>query len=263
MAEASAISEHLEHAKINVAGSVINIDTVLMTLLVAGIILIIGLVLMNRITAGVPGGLQNFIEMVFEFIGGLVKQNISVTSRFFGPLAITLFVFILLSNYIGLLPWPSVKVGEWVFKFESPTTDLNLPLAMALAVFILVHYYGFKVKGFAYINEFYLHPFPVPHLTMNPLTWLLAVVMVILNIVMRTIEELAKPISLAMRLFGNMFAGAIIAVLILSLIPWFLSWTLGGVWLAFHLFVGAIQAFVFTMLTIVYIALATQKVENH
>lgn len=240
----------------------INIETVMMTVLVGFIILLAGIAIRSKVTAGVPGGFQNFVEMIFEFIGGLVKQNIHTTSRLIGPLAITLFVFILLSNYIGLLPWPNVHVGEWTFKFESPTTDLNLPLAMALAVFILVHYYGFKVKGFAYINEFYLHPFPVPKLTANPVSWLLALTLVFLNIVMRTIEELAKPISLAMRLFGNMFAGAIIAVLIISLIPWFLSWTLGGVWLAFHLFVGAIQAFVFTMLTIVYIALSTQKAEH-
>jgi F-type H+-transporting ATPase subunit a len=257
----SAISEHLEHLTANIGGFTVNVDTIIVTWVIAALLIIIALIVRSKLTSGTPGILQNIIEMVYEFINGLVKQNVTFNNAIVAPLAITLFIFILMANWLGLIP-----LSPAFEKWESPTADLNLPAAMALVVFLVVHFYGLKVKGPAYLAEFVLHPFPVSFkfssAAMMPLQLIGNLLLIIANIVLRTIEELSKPISLAMRLFGNIFAGGIIAVLIVSLIPWYLSWSLGGVWLAFHLFVGLIQAFVFTMLTIVYLAIATQKLDE-
>lgn len=257
----SAISEHLEHATANIGGMTVNADTILVTWVIAAVLIIIAFMVRSKLTSGKPGGLQNVIEMVYEFINNLVKQNITFNNAIVAPLAITLFVFILLANWLGLVP-----LSPFYHKWESPTADLNLAASMALVVFIVVHFYGFKIKGGAYLAEFVLHPFPVSFKfssgAMMPLQLVGSVLLLIANVVLRTIEELAKPISLAMRLFGNIFAGGIIAVLIVSLLPWYASLPLGGIWLAFHLFVGLIQAFVFTMLTVVYLTIATQKLDE-
>ncbi len=257
----SAISEHLEHLHATVGGFTFNVDTIVVTWVIAALLIIIALIVRSKLTSGTPGTLQNVIEMVYEFINNLVKQNITFNNAIVAPLALTLFILILLSNWLGLVP-----LSPLFEKWESPTADLNMAAAMALVVFIVIHFYGLKIKGAAYLAEFVLHPFPVSFkfssAAMMPLQLIGNILLIIANIVLRTIEEIAKPISLAMRLFGNIFAGGIIAVLIVSLLPIYASIPLGGIWLAFHLFVGLIQAFVFTMLTVVYLTIATQKLDE-
>jgi F-type H+-transporting ATPase subunit a len=212
--------------------------------------------------AGVaPSGFQNFAEIIVEFVDTQVKDSFHVENSLIAPLAITIFCLVLLMNSIDLAPVDLVAVGERVtglqFFKAVPTTDLNITFGMSLSVFALVQYYSVKMKGArGYANEFFFHPFNTIWLS-----WF--------NFILKSIEELAKPISLGLRLFGNMYAGELIFILIalfsLSLgwptgagpaVAWFGQFVLGLGWGIFHLLIITLQAFIFMMLTIVYLALA-------
>ncbi|KAA0010695.1 F0F1 ATP synthase subunit A [Billgrantia pellis] len=198
-------------------------------------------------TTGVPGGLQNAVEMVIEFIEGLVRSAFHGRNPIIAPLALTLFVWILLMNTLKIIPvdyLPEVfaRLGVEYMKIV-PTTDVNATLGMALGVFILILYYSFKVKGVGgFARELSLTPFNV---------WLL----VPFNLVLEIVGLIVKPFSLAMRLFGNMFAGEVIFILI-ALLPFWAIWLLDVPWAIFHILVITLQAFIFTMLTVVYLSAA-------
>ena len=231
--------EHLEHWKVPVMGLPIHLDTFIMTGLAIAALLIVIYFATRKLTAGVPRGAQNFIEVIVEFIENTVRENLPVNIPWITPLALTLFLFILFANWVGEIP-----------TLKSPTADINTPVALAIISFVLLIFYSFKFKGFkGYTSEFLFHPFG---------KWMLP-----LNLFMKLVEEIAKPASLSLRLFGNMFAGEVMILLIAMLIPWYFNWTTGVLWLGWHLFVGLIQAFVFTILTIVYIAIAQQQFEEH
>jgi len=234
--EKHGVAEHLEHWDwvIPSLGYVIHLDTFLMTWIVVGFLMVILFLFRINLHDGAPTGLQNFLEVVVEFIEDLVKENLPVYVPWVTPLALTLFIFILLGNWIGEIP-----------GMKSPTADINTTVSLGLISFTLLLYFSLKHKGLGYFSEFLFHPFG---------KWLIPV-----NFFMKVIEELAKPASLSLRLFGNMFAGHVVILLIAAMIPWYLNWTIGVVWLGWHLFIGLIQAFVFTILTIVYIAIAQQK----
>ena len=199
----------------------------------------------RRATSGVPGKLQNFVEMLVEFVDSMIKEAFHGRSALIAPLALTLFVWIFLMNCMDLLPVDLIpKIVSWFGIHDVravPTDDLNVTFAMSGAVFLLVIYYNIRVKGLYLLKEILSAPFG---------WWLFPV-----NIFFRILEELVKPISLSLRLFGNMFAGELIFVLI-ALLPWWIQWPLGGSWALFHLLVITIQAFIFMMLTIVYISMA-------
>jgi len=208
-----------------------------------------------------PRGFQGFAELLVEVVDKNVRDTLNVASPLIAPLAITIFALILLMNSLDLLPVDVVSLGERATGLEHfkavPTTDINITLGMALSVFLLVQFYSVKMKGArGYASEFFLHPFH---------TWWLSP----FNFILKCIEELAKPVSLGLRLFGNMYAGELIFILIAlfslalgwptrlgAASAWFTQFLLAFVWGVFHLLIITLQAFIFMMLTIVYLAMA-------
>jgi F-type H+-transporting ATPase subunit a len=198
-------------------------------------------------TTGVPGGLQNAVEMVVEFIENLTRATFHGKNPMIAPLALTLFVWILLMNTLKIIPvdyFPVLfaKLGVDYMKIVPPT-DPNATLGMALGVFGLIIYYSIKVKGIGgFAKELSLTPFN--HWALIPF-----------NLVLEIIGLLVKPLGLGLRLFGNMFAGEVIFILI-ALLPFWAIWLLDVPWAIFHILVVTLQAFIFTVLSVVYLSAA-------
>tara|TARA_R110002020_G_scaffold197057_1_gene398080 strand:+ start:2509 stop:3336 length:828 start_codon:yes stop_codon:yes gene_type:complete len=198
-------------------------------------------------TTGVPGGLQNAVEMVIEFIENLTHATFHGKNKHIAPIALTLFVWILLMNSLKIIPvdyFPVLfaKLGVDYMKIV-PTTDVNATLGMALGVFLMIIYYSIKVKGVGgFAKELSLTPFN--HWSLIPF-----------NLVLELVGLIVKPISLGLRLFGNMFAGEVIFILI-ALLPFWAIWLLDVPWAIFHILVVSLQAFIFTTLSIVYLSAA-------
>jgi F-type H+-transporting ATPase subunit a len=207
-----------------------------------------------------PSGLQNFVEMCIEFVDDNVQSLFgSTNNKLIAPLALTVFVWILFMNLMDLVPVDFIpelakSLGIEYFKVV-PTTDPNITLGMAFAIFILTIYYSLKIKGTkAFIAELTLHPFG---------KWLIPV-----NFVLEMVNFIAKPISLGLRLFGNLYAGEMIFILI-ALMLFFNSVLIGVlgiglhlVWALFHILIVALQAFIFMALTIAYLAMAHETEEH-
>jgi F-type H+-transporting ATPase subunit a len=198
-------------------------------------------------TTGVPGTLQNIVEMVIEFVEFTVKGAFHGRNPVIAPLALTLFVWIFLMNLLKLIPVDYVpelfiRLGVDYMKMV-PTTDPNATLGMALGVFLLIIYYSLKVKGVGgFAKELSLTPFN--HWALVPF-----------NLLLEIIGLLVKPLGLGLRLFGNMFAGEVIFILI-ALLPFWVMWTLNVPWAIFHILVITLQAFIFTVLSVVYLSAA-------
>lgn len=202
----------------------------------------------RKATTGVPGKWQNFTEMMLDFVDTQVRDTMHCSDRFVGSLALTIFVWVFLMNFMDLIPVDLLPtIAGWIGVEHLrvvPTTDPSLTFALSLSVFILIFVYSFRFKGsLGVLKEFTTHPFGI---------WLLPV-----NLLLKCVEECAKPISLALRLFGNLYAGELVFMLI-ALLPWWIQWTLGGVWAIFHILVIVLQAFIFMMLTIVYLGMAKE-----
>ncbi|MGO1750768.1 MAG: F0F1 ATP synthase subunit A [Marinobacter sp.] len=201
----------------------------------------------TRVTTGVPGGLQNLVEVTVEFIENLVRDGFHARNPLIAPLALTIFVWILLMNVLKLIPVDYIPVlaqamGLEYFKIV-PTTDPNATFGMSIGVFLLIIFYSLKVKGITgFAKELGMQPFN--HWALIPV-----------NLVLEILVLIVKPISLALRLFGNMYAGEVVFILI-ALLPLWAQWTLNVPWAIFHILVIPLQAFIFTMLTIVYLAAA-------
>jgi F-type H+-transporting ATPase subunit a len=221
-----------------VFGLEVNLDIVWVTLFAAGVVLLLGFMMRARATDGVPGKLQLFWEVLVEQVQDLTDSALGPAGRRFVPLAVTIFIFLLTCNWIEVIP--SGHNPEW---FPAPTADVNLPLAMALTVIFIVHYNSVKARGWRGYFHHYLTPYPV---------------MLPINI----IEEITKPITLTFRLFGNMFASVLMISVITALLPIYLVPIGELVWKPFALFVGAIQAFIFALLTIIYLSIATSTEEH-
>ena len=210
-------------------------------------------------TSGVPGGLQNFVEMIVEFIDETTESIFSHTNALIAPLALTIFVWVFLMNLMDLVPvdWiPELAVLLGVpYMKVVPSTDPNITMSMALTVFALIIYYSIKCKGgLGFLKELSLHPFPS--------VWAIPV-----NFILEFVTLIAKPLSLGLRLFGNMYAGEMIFILIALMFSAGIGFALfGGVlqwaWAVFHVLVITLQAFIFSVLTIVYLAQA-HDVEEH
>jgi F-type H+-transporting ATPase subunit a len=203
----------------------------------------------KRATAGVPSPLQNFVEMIVEFVDTQVKDSFHGRNKLIAPLGLTIFVWVFLMNFMDLLPVDLLpRVAGWVGVHNLkvvPTTDLNLTFGLSISVFCLIIFYSIKVKGpVAFAKEMLFSPFG---------KWMMP-----FNLLLKLVEEIAKPISLALRLFGNLYAGELIFILI-ALLPWWIQWSLGGIWAIFHILIITLQAFIFMMLTIVYISLAHEE----
>jgi F-type H+-transporting ATPase subunit a len=209
----------------------------------------------SKATAGVPGGLQNFVEWVVEFIDSSVRGSFSGRNPLVAPLALTIFIWIFLLNLMDLLPidWIpglAAAAGAPYFKLV-PTTDPNATFGMAIGVFILVLYYSFKMKGAGgFAAELTMQPFG---------KWGMPA-----NLLLEGVNLIAKPISLALRLFGNLYAGEMIFILIaLMFSGGAVLFVTGGVlqwaWAVFHVLIITLQAFIFMTLTIVYLDMAHQE----
>ncbi|MGN8835058.1 F0F1 ATP synthase subunit A [Allisonella histaminiformans] len=201
-------------------GMSVNWDTIFTTWLSALIVFLI-VFAATRGRAMVPSGVQNVVEMVFEFLFGQFRANVGKNYRKVSTVLLTLFMFILTANQIGLLPTEHLTA--------SPTNDLNTTLGLAIASSLLIHFYYIKNKGFGHWIKHFFEPI-APFVVLN------------------LIEEISKPITLAMRLFGNILAGEILLEILNNLAPWLVP----IVWIAFSLFVGVIQAYIFTTLVSVY-----------
>ncbi len=209
----------------------------------------------RRATAGLPAGLQNFVEWIVEFIDGAVRGSFSGRNALVAPLALTIFVWVFLMNFMDLLSIdhvPSVAHATGVpFLKVVPTTDPNATFGMSLAVFALILYYSIKIKGIGgFMGELTLQPFG---------KWGLPV-----NLFLEGVNLIAKPVSLALRLFGNMYAGEMIFILIA--VMYGAGWLFGtGAlflqlgWAIFHVLIITLQAFIFMTLTIVYLDMAHQE----
>lgn len=207
----------------------------------------------KRATSGQPGGLQNFVEVMVEFVDNSVKETFHGKNKVIAPLALTIFCWIFLMNLMDLVP---VDFLPQLFHLAGadymkvvPTTDVNVTLGMSLSVFFLIIFYSLKVKGVGgFLGELTLHPFSSDNL-------FLKILLVPVNFLLEGVSLIAKPISLALRLFGNLYAGELIFILI-ALLPLWAQWTLSVPWAIFHILVITLQAFIFMMLTIVYLSMA-------
>ena len=220
----------------------------------------------NKATTGVPGKFQCFIEMIVEFVGDNVRDTYHGKSALIAPLALTIFVWVFLMNLMDLIPVDFLPafagfVGESAFGMDShdvymkivPTTDINLTAALALGVFLLMIGYSVKIKGIkGFLAELTLHPFS----TKNKIGMLF---LIPCNLLLETIALVAKPFSLALRLVGNLYAGELIFILIGAV--GLMQLPLHFIWAVFHILVIVLQAFVFMMLTIVYLSMASS--DNH
>lgn len=235
-----------------------HLDTMIISYLLAALLVYAGWRVSSRLNPGVPGGFQNFVESILEFVAGQVKDTFPGHNPLIAPMALTIFAWVWMMNFMDMIPVDLIpQLGHLVgisHLKAVPTTDLNTTMAMSLTVFALIIFYNIKVKGLGgYLKMFLFHPF--------------GKFFVPVNIVMTIIEELAKPLSLGLRLFGNLFAGELVFMLI-ALIGgtmavgaaaafWLPLQTLLDLgWLIFHLLVITLQAFIFMVLTIVYLGMA-------
>ena len=206
-----------------------------------------------------PTRWQAVVEIIVEFVDGSVKDTFHGKSRLIAPLALTIFVWVFFMNLMDLIPvdwipYFSEKVLHIPYMKVVPTTDVNITFGMSLTVFVLIIFYTIKNKGFGgFIGELTLHPIAPP--TKGP--GLIAAPFVIaFNFILESVALLAKPVSLSLRLFGNLFAGELIFILIALLGLWQLPLHFG--WAVFHVLIVTLQAFIFMMLTIVYLSLASE-----
>ncbi|MDR6841407.1 F0F1 ATP synthase subunit A [Pseudoxanthomonas sacheonensis] len=274
------IQHHLKHLQWHVGEGkfpVINIDSVIITLVLSTVFLFFFLRTARKATAGVPGKFQTAVEMVVGFVDGLVRETFHGRSKMIAPLALTIFCMVFLMNFMDMLPVDWLP-GAWVKGNELaghdphhaylrvvPTADLNTTLGLSLMVFLLIQVFGISHKG---IGKFTAEAFTAPfHAEGTVMKILLAPA----NLLLRVIEELVRPLSLTLRLFGNMYAGELIFILI-ALMTWNslfssgmtyvmapLQFISGFVWTAFHILVITLQAFIFMMLTVVYLSMAAES----
>ena len=263
------IAHHLQNLTVSVGKGAfwtLHLDTLIMSGLIGLIVFGLLWFAARRATAGVPGGLQAFAEIILEMVDTQVRDTFHGQSKLITPLAITIFIWVFCMNAIDFIPVdfiPTVVGRFGVSHFKPvPTTDPNATFAMSLTVFLLIFIFNVKFKGVGgFLHEVFTVPF-------GP--WLAPV-----NFILRVIEEAARPVSLALRLFGNMFAGEVLFILLVLLAG---AWHIDSVgsafssgvsmlghialsvgWGIFHILIVTLQAFIFMMLTIVYLSLASES----
>lgn len=274
------INHHLQHLQLSVGDGkfmTLNIDTLFFTLVLSSLFLFFFIRAARKATAGVPGKFQALVEIVVGFVDGLVRETFHGRSKLIAPLSITIFCLVFLMNFmdmipVDLLPWTWAS-GHAVAGHDPahaylrvvPTADLNTTLGLSLAVFLLIQVFGVKHKGVGgFTKEIFTAPFhasgTVGKIALAPV-----------NFGLRVIEEGVRPLSLSLRLFGNMYAGELIFILIalmtlnssLSHVSTYAMGTMqlvaGFAWTAFHVLIITLQAFIFMMLTIVYLSMSAES----
>jgi F-type H+-transporting ATPase subunit a len=237
----------------------IHVDTMFWSILLGGLFIYFGKKVADRVSSGVPGGLQNFAEWLVEFIDNSVRGSFSGRNPLVAPLALTIFIWIFLQNLMDLVPVDVIPLlaGAIGIHFMKvvPSTDPNATFGMAIGVFMLTLFYSLKIKGVGgFVGELTLQPFSSD----NAIVKLLFIP---INFVLEFVSLIAKPISLALRLFGNMYAGEMIFILIAIMYnAGVVLGLFGGVlqlgWAIFHILIITLQAFIFMTLTIVYLDMA-------
>lgn len=246
----------------------IHVDTMFWSILLGGMFLFIFHKAARYATKGVPGGLQNFVEWVVEFIDSSVRGSFTAKNPIVAPMALTLFVWILLMNLMDLvpvdwLPYLAGVVGETAFGMDPhhvffrvvPTTDPNATFGMSLAIFAMTIFYSIKIKGIGgFIGELTMQPFVAKSLPIK-------ILFIPINFFLEFVGLISKPISLSLRLFGNLYAGEMIFILIallfssgigLGIFAGMLQWA----WAVFHILIVMLQAFIFMTLAVVYMEMA-------
>ncbi|PAU52280.1 F0F1 ATP synthase subunit A [Pseudomonas sp. PIC25] len=244
-----------------------HVDTLAVSVVLGLLFIFLFRAAAKRATSGQPGALQNFVEVMVEFVDGSVKDTFHGRNPLIAPLALTIFVWVFLMNFMDLIPvdWlPKVAAtlagDEHLFFRVVPTTDPNATLGLALSVFALILFYSIKVKGIGgFLGELTLHPFGSKNVVVQAL-------LVPVNFLLEFVTLVAKPVSLALRLFGNLYAGELIFILIAimfggGLLLGALGIALQWAWAVFHILIIVLQAFIFMMLTIVYLSMAHE--DNH
>jgi F-type H+-transporting ATPase subunit a len=266
------IKHHLTHLTVNQGHGAFwafHLDSVAFTAGLALVFVLLFVLVARRATSGVPGKLQAAVEMLVEFVDGTVKETYHGKSKLIAPLAITIFALVFLMNFmdllpVDLLPWVGERFGVEHLRVVA-TADINTTLGMSITVFFLIWYVGLKEKGFlGFFGEWFTAPFHAHGFVGKILT-------AFPNVLLRVIEEAVRPLSLSLRLFGNMYAGELIFVLIAGLtleasLAHFSTYAWGAaqfiadaIWTLFHILIITLQAFIFGMLTIVYLSMAAEK----
>ena len=262
--------------------SVINFDSVVFSALLGAITCFVLWRAARKATSGVPGRFQAAVEFLFEAVDNEAKGIVHNASsrKFVAPLALTVFVWVVLLNAMDLLPvdllpllWGKIYGAtghdpEHAYLRVVPTADLSITMGLSVGVLILVVLYNIKIKGLGgWLHELYVAPFGTMKVTWNPLTWIGFILLSVVNVAMQLVEFVSKTVSHGMRLFGNMYAGELIFLLIallggafaLSLSGFLLALlhiAAGTVWAIFHILIIILQAYVFMMLTLVYVGQA-------
>jgi F-type H+-transporting ATPase subunit a len=226
----------------------VHLDTVLLSLAVSGILLLLGLFIRSNATAGPPSRLQNAVEAVMQFLNNIIEENLGRDPGTIASIALTLFFYIWIANLLGLIPVPTY--------IHSPTSDINATFALAILVFVLLNVRYIRTSGLDAYKGHYWTSNPFRGIFLNPLSVLLGIV-----------NEVSRPITLSFRLFGNILAGEVLLVVWAYLAPPSVGFGITAIWnaifVAYGLFVGTIQAFIFTVLTVAYMAIASEPAHDH
>lgn len=258
MNSAEYIQHHLTHWQLNLSTMqtgksanflTLNLDTLFTSIIIGVLFLVPFYIISLRSRSDVPSKVQNFLECLVEQIDQITEETFGKKNHIVAPLALTIFAWVFLMNFMDLLPVDLISRVlslDGIHYFKSvPTTDPVLTFGMSITVFFLILFYNIKAKGIGGLTKEVLS---------KPFGWYLAPI----NVIFRVLEEVSKPLSLALRLFGNMFAGELIFILI-AVMPWYMQWLPGSIWAIFHILIITIQAFIFMMLTIVYLSMASEK----
>lgn len=228
----------------------LNLDSMIMSIGLGAFFILLFRWMATRLRVEQPGKLQNFLEFVVDFIDKITRDTFKGKNVLIAPLALTIFVWVFLMNLIDLLPidlLPQIVMKTFGVEYFRAvgTADPNITFGLSLDVFLLLIFYNFKGKGgMGFLKEILTQPF-------GPALFPV-------NIFFRLLEDLVKPFSLSLRLFGNLFAGELIFIII-ALMPWWMQFMLGVPWTVFHVLIILIQAFIFMMLTVVYLNMAHEK----
>lgn len=265
------IKHHLTHLTVDVGHGgfwALHLDSVFFNLLLAFLLILVLSIVARRATSGVPGKFQAFVELLVEFVDDMVKDTFHGQSKFIAPLAITIFCLVFLENFMDILPVDALPAAAKLFGVEHlrtvATADINTTVGMSIGVFLLIQYIGIKHKGIGvFFGEWFTAPFHAHGV--------LAVFLAPVNFLFRVIEEAVRPLSLSMRLFGNMYAGELIFLLIAcftlgaaldhvsTYVLGVAQFGAGIVWTLFHYLIITLQAFIFMVLTIVYVGIAAER----